>query len=72
MGDSEVSCLHFLERLSYTHLGQCPNHGFFSLGELNNQAILTPEASEIFLSQSPNFFHNGGARAGQADDLASF
>ncbi len=69
---TRVSCRRFLERLSYTHLGQRPDHGFFSLGELNNQAVLTPEATEILLSQGPNFFNNGSARAGQADDLASF
>ena len=31
-----VSCQYFLERLSCSHLCQCPNHGFFSLGELND------------------------------------
>jgi hypothetical protein len=28
--DQEMA--EFLERLSYAHLGQCPDHGFFSLG----------------------------------------
>jgi hypothetical protein len=61
----------FLERLSHTHLGQRGNHGFFSLAELHNQAVLTTEASEVAASQGPNLLNHGGARSGQADDLTS-
>jgi hypothetical protein len=61
----------FLERWNYTHLGQCSNHGFFSFSELNHQTVLTPEASVVVATESPNFFNDGSARAGQADNLAS-
>jgi hypothetical protein len=61
----------FLERFAHPHLGQCANHGFFGLGELHHQAVLTTEASEVAASQGPDFFNHGGARSGQADDLAS-
>jgi hypothetical protein len=64
VGDSDVSCERFLKRLSLTHFSQCPNHGFFSLGELNDQAVLTPEPTVVVRSQSPNIFDDGGARAG--------
>ena len=64
VGDSDVSCERFLKRLSLTHLSQCPNHGFFSLGQLNDQAVLTPEPTVVVRSQSPNIFDDGGARAG--------
>jgi hypothetical protein len=60
-----------LERFAHPHLGQCANHGFFSFGELHNQAVLTTKASEVAASQGPDFFNHGGARSGQADDLAS-
>jgi hypothetical protein len=66
-----LSWLGGLDRLSCTHLCQRPDHAFFSFGELNDQAILTAEASVIALSQSPNLFHHGSARAGQAYDLAA-
>jgi hypothetical protein len=67
----EVILRQGLERFSHAHLGQGANHGFFGLGELHNQAVLTTEASEIAASQGPDFFNHGGAGSGQAHNLAS-
>jgi hypothetical protein len=60
-----------LGRSDFSRRCQCADYGFFRFSEHYVQTVLAAEAAVIAITQTPDLFHNGGAGAGQSNDLAA-